>query len=99
MAKIELTRLIQSSSKGLITYNEVLVTIETSFIIAYMKKNEANLMFNDNITTLYLAGGPLQYSDISNSASSIPVGFSEMDIKGTYTDIKALIEESNTEQP
>ena len=97
MAKIELTRLIQSSSKGLITYNEVLVTIETNFIIAYMKKNEANVSFNDDVTTLYLAGGPLQYS--SGPGPVIAAFFSEMDVKGTYADIKALLDEPKTEEP
>ena len=96
MAKIELTRLVQNAGKGLITYKEVLVTIETNFIIAYMKKNEANVSFSNDITTLYLAGGPLQFSGGPEDAI---VTFSEMDVKGTYADIKTLIEEPNTPEP
>tara|TARA_B100000497_G_C7688915_1_gene418247 strand:- start:2864 stop:3157 length:294 start_codon:yes stop_codon:yes gene_type:complete len=97
MAKIELTRLIQNSNKGLITYNEVLVTIETNFIIAYMKKNESNINFSDNVTTLYLAGGPLQFS--GGPGPVVAAFFSEMDVKGTYADIKELLEEPNTPEP
>lgn len=97
MAKIELTRVIQNSTKGAVTYNEVLATVETNFIIAYMSKNISNIAFDDNVTTLYLAGGPLQFSGGPNSGRQF--SFSEMDVKGTYSDIKALIEQSNTQQP
>lgn len=82
MAKIEFTKLDQISDRP-ISYMETPVTIESNHIESYFPMIYGNKIIDDNVTVI--------------TTSSTPID-DPLLVKGSYVEIKQLIEQTNNPQ-